>query len=176
VETGSFGSIPELVAVAVVAFSIAGAYLVWRGRERLAITVLMLGALPFGLAAADGMARLNAQFSLARAARFLETRLGENGEVLFEGSRREGSSLGFYLHRDFLVIEPSGAVAENRPAPNANHLTEEQTVEKMGAENAVYLIIHKNRIPFWQQRLTERFHIYHQVTTSGPHVVINNHP
>ena len=165
-EPRSFGGIPTLVGGVASAFSLAGAYLVWRDRERLAITVLMLGAIPIGLGVADGMARLGAQFSLARAARFLETRLGEEGEVLFEGPRQAGSSLGFYLHRPFFVV-----------APSADHgLTEEQAVEKFAAAHAVYLIIHRDRIPHWQQRLTERFHIYHQVTTSGPHVVINNHP
>lgn len=165
-EPRSFGGIPTLVGAVAMAFSVTGAYLVWRHRERLAITVLMLGAIPIGLGVADGMARLGAQFSLARAARFLETRLGDEGEVLFEGPRQAGSSLGFYLHRPFIVVAPSDDLG----------LTEEQAVEKFAAAHAVYLIIHRDRIPHWQQRLTERFHIYHQVTTSGPHVVINNHP
>ena len=170
-----FGSVPLAVGGAIVAFAIAGAYLVWRERERLAVTLLMLGAVPVGLAAADGMARLGEQFSLARAARFLETRLGEEGEVIFEGPREAGSSLGFYLHRRFFVIA-SGYTRTNSAALDHSQLTEEQAVEKLAATHPVYLIIHKKRVSHWQQRLTERFHIYHQVTSSGPHVVINNRP
>ena len=170
------GVMPGLLALTITIFSLVAACLVWRNRERLAITVFLLGMVPLGLAAADGMARLGPHFSFARAAEFLKIHRGEEGEVIFEGSSWAGSSLRFYLERQFFVIEQSSQPARALTPAGAHHLNEEQAVEKMAAPHAVYLIIHKDRVPFWQQRLTARFHIYHQVTTCGRHVVINNHP
>src|SRR5205823_3545312 len=43
-------------------------------------------------------------FSLADAARFLNSRLGTNGQVLFEGPPDIASSLGFYLERKFAMV------------------------------------------------------------------------
>lgn len=139
------------------------AYFAWRDRETLSIAVLMLGMVPVGLSAAEAMARFGPHFSFATAARFLEPRLGDEGEVLYEGSRFAGSSLPFYLEKQLLVID-------------GRELTPDFAMEKMAGAHPVYLIIQKERVPFWQERLTERFHIYHQESTCGSHVLISNQP
>ena len=152
-------------------FGSAAGYLVWRDRETLAITTLLLGVVPIGLAAAESIARNNPYLSFARAADFVKSRLGESGEVLFEGSRAAGSSFAFYTSRGFTVVTP-----EDIPRPPARaHLSGAETLEKMAQPHQVYLIIHKDRVPVWQAKLTERFHIYHQVTTCGMYAVLNNH-
>ena len=171
------GVMPGVLALTIALFSFAAAYLVWRHWERLAITVFMLGMVPLGLAAADGMARLGPNFSFARAAEFLRIHRGEEGEVMFEGSKWAGSSLGFYLENRLFIVERSRTSTNaSAAAADPHRLNQQQALEKMAAPHAVYLIIHKDRVPFWQERLTARFHIYHQVTTCGTHVVINNHP
>jgi hypothetical protein len=49
-------------------------------------------------------------------------------------------------------------------------------LERFAAAHPVFLIISKERVPFWQEQLTERFHFYHQETTCGEHVVLSNQP
>ncbi|MGZ5019511.1 MAG: glycosyltransferase family 39 protein [Chthoniobacterales bacterium] len=139
-----------------VAALLAG-YFALHDREMLALAVVMLGAVPMGLSAAETMARLGPQFSLATAAQFLAPRLEESGEVLYEGSATASSSLTFYLEKNFSLLRD-----------------EDAALEKMSRSHPVFLIIHKDRVPYWQDRLTERFHIYHQETTCGPHVVVAN--
>ena len=141
-----------LVAAAIAIYFLA------RGRETIALALLYLTMVPIGLSVAEGMVRFDAHFSLARAAAFLERRLGEAGEVLYEGAAAEGSSLRFYLDRPFTLVD------------------EDAAIEKFSAPHPVYLIINKERVPFWQARLTEQFHLYHQETTCGEHVVLSNQP
>ncbi|MFL6594764.1 MAG: ArnT family glycosyltransferase [Chthoniobacterales bacterium] len=136
----------------------ASVYFVLREREILAIVILCLGMVPIGLSLAEGMVRFDEQFSLADAATFLRARLGDNGEVLYEGKPMSGSSLRFYLDRPFASVDEGTAL------------------EKLSAPRPVYLIVDKDRAAYWQQRLTERFHIYHQETTCGSHVIVSNQP
>jgi hypothetical protein len=155
------------VAASLCAFA-GAAYLLWRKRETLATAVLLLGMLPLDLAIAECDARLGPQFSFGSIAGFLQSRLGEDGEVIYDGSERSGSSLGFYLDTAFSIVGESG---------RSDHaLSESGALERFGASQPVYLIMHKDRLPFWQERLTERYHIYHQVSTCGSYVVVNNQP
>ena len=140
--------------------AIAGHYS-WRNRETLAITVLMLGMVPIGLGIVEGLGRFGPYLSLADAARFLEADLGEDGEVLFEGSAFRGSSLGFYLDRPPSFVAPEDADA---------------TIARLSVAHPVYLIVARERVPYWQERLTEHFHIFHQETTCGAYVILNNQP
>lgn len=134
------------------------AYFAAREREVLAISILMLGMVPVGLSAAESMARLGPHFSLASAAQFLKPRLGEAGEVLYEGPAFAASSLGFYLDRPFRLVQ------------------DDASVENFAAPHPVYLIIRRERVTYWQEQLTERFHLFHLETTCGPHVVVSNQP
>ena len=114
------------------------------------------------------------QFSLADAARFLESQLTDKDAVVYEGELDNASSLVFYLHRHFYLV--------NEPADDEMHIAggadvsinEEAILRHWGDPQGIYLIIKQERIPHWQQLLTTRFHIYHQVITSGRYVVLNN--
>ena len=155
-----------LMGFAILISSLAGACFAWRNRENLAIVIPMLGMVPVGLGMAEGVARSGPSLSLANAARYLAPRLGESGEVLYEGPFFAGTSLRFYLERDPLFVsEKPGALLDSKA-----------TLEKMTRPHPVFLIIQKRRVPFWQEQLTRRFHLYHQVTTCGPHVILSNEP
>ncbi len=156
-----------LIGLAIIVSCLVAAHFAWRNREELAIASIMVAMVPVGLGAAEAMARYGAHFSLAKAVQVLQPSLGEAAEVLFEGTPHAGSSLGFYLERPPLII--SAADPSNSTGLAA-------ALEKMGAAHPVYLIIRKERVPFWQEQLTERFHFYHQAATCGPHVVLDNQP
>lgn len=146
------------MGVVLLAVTAASVFFVVREHEILAISILCLGMVPIGLSVAEGMVQFDEQFSLADAATFLNARLGDNGELLYEGRPMSGSSLRFYLNRPFSFAD------------------EDSALEKLSAPRPVYLIVDKDRAAFWQQRLTERFHIYHQETTCGSHVIVSNQP
>ncbi len=151
-----------LIGAAILFFAGAGAYFSWRDRETLAIAILLLGMVPIGLCIAEGMARFGSYLSLAEAARFLEPKLSKAGEVLFEGSESSGSSLEFYLDKPPLIVSPFAS--------------QDAVTEKLRAPHPVYLIIGKERVPYWQERLTTEFHIFHQEAACGGHVVLSNRP
>jgi len=164
-----------IVAISLVIFASIALYLIANYRPRLAAVVLAAAMIPAGLSMIDGVARMAPHFSLANAGRFLNERLGEKGEVVYEGALHQGSSLVFYLNRKFFLL--------NRPAdddsvvgsyPNEIVLDERAVLEKWAAPDGVYLIIQQSRVGYWQKLLTERFHVYHQVTTCGPYVVLSN--
>jgi len=146
-----------LAGLPLLAAALLAGYFAMNDREMLALAIVMLGAVPMGLSAAECVSRLGPHFSLANAAQFLQPRLEESGEVFYEGSAAARSSLGFYLDKNFSFLTDENAV-----------------LEKMSADHPVFLIIQKERVPYWQDRLTERFHIFHQETTCGPHVVVGN--
>ena len=153
-------SVLMLSGLSILLFAAVAAYFSSRDRETLAIVVLLLGMVPIGLSVAEGLGHFGPYLSFANAARFLQPRLGEDGEVVFEGFALSGSSLRFYLDRPLLI--PPG--------------TEEAIVAKLSEPHPVYLIIAKERVAYWQERLTAQFHIYHQETTCGAHVVVSNQP
>jgi len=169
-------SMTMLISGALTIASILAGYFLFRNRENVAITVLMLGMVPVGLSTAEGIARAGSHLSLANAARFLQPQLGETGEILYEGSSFAGSSLWFYLDRPFHLVDETAALRPLSPLVSEERISPPAAIEKMSAEHPVYLIIHKNRVPYWQEKLTERFHLYHQETTCGPHVVVSNVP
>ena len=131
--------------------------------------------IPIGLGMIDGVARAAPQFSLADAARFLNPRLDDNTEVIYEGSLDVGSSLVFYLNRKFYVVnQPPDAEMHLGREHAKIFLTEEGVLQEWGGPTTIYMIIEQDRIPHWRELLTERFHIYHQVTVCGAYVVLSN--
>lgn len=174
-ETQPFSSIVLLTATfaALAAFASA-AYLLVRKQETLATALMLVGMLPLDLSIAEIDARLGPQLSFAPMVGFLQTRLGDNGELIYEGTARSGSGLGFYLDQPFSVIDPDGSSAALLSRPR--HLSETEALDHFGAAHPVYLILHKDRVAVWQARLTERFHLYHQVSTCGSYIVVNNQP
>ncbi|MGI9086584.1 MAG: ArnT family glycosyltransferase [Chthoniobacterales bacterium] len=151
-----------LAGILIALVSLIAAYFSWRNREMLALAILLLGMVPVGLSAAEGMARFGSYLSLANVAHFLQPRVGETGEVFFEGPALAGSSLNFYLERAPIFVKSETA--------------EQSVIDALSAPHPVFLIIPHRRVPFWQERLTDRFHLYHQVTTCGGYVVVSNQP
>ena len=164
-----------IISVALIVFSLLAIYLVTTRRPRLAVTALAAGMTFIGLYMIDGVARTAPQFSLADAARFLNTKLDDNTEVIYEGSLDVGSSLVFYLNRKFyLVNQPPDAEMHTGSEKAGVFLSEDGVLQEWGGATKIYLIIEKDRIRYWRELLTDRFHIYHQVTTGGTYVVLSN--
>ena len=163
-----------IIAVSLIVASIIAVYTATKNRPKICLSILAAAMVPITLSLADGMARMAPQFSLADAARFLESQLTDKDAVVYEGELDDASSLVFYLHRHFYLV--------NEPADDEMHIAggadvsinEEAILRHWGDPQGIYLIIKQERIPHWQQLLTTRFHIYHQVMTSGRYVVLNN--
>jgi hypothetical protein len=156
-------------------FSLFALYLLFKQRGRLAIIALAAAMLPTGLTMMDGVAQIAPFFSLANAGRFLNARLAEDDEVLFEGPLDDSSSLVFYLNRKFCLVNQN----PRKEAPlggGVGNIFLEQTdvLERWGRPSGVYLIVEQTRAADWQKLLTERFHIFHQVSTCGTYVVLSN--
>lgn len=164
-----------IVATSLVIFSSIALYLIANRRPRLAAIVLAAAMIPAGLSMIDGVARMAPHFSLANAGRFLNERLGDKGEVVYEGALHQGSSLVFYLNRKFLLLNrPTDDDSFVDSYPSGSVVNEDAVLEKWAAPDGVYLIIRQTRLGYWQKLLTERFHIYHQVTTCGPYIILSN--
>ena len=155
----------------------AAIYLVAFNRQKLARVALALAMIPTGLMMIEGTAAMAPYFSLAGAARFLNQHTHKKGEVLYEGPLHLGSSLVFYLNRKFFLVNqsPEGEMPlSGEKTWNDRFLSESDTVEKWGTPEPVYLLVERDRVAYWQDLLTERFHIYHQVGTCGTYVVLSN--
>ena len=167
---------PMLAVIAIsiiVCASIAG-YLLMKERARLSLIILAGAMVPIAFSLADGLARAAPQFSLADAGRFLESRLAEKDAVVYEGALDEASSLVFYLRRHFyLVNEPPND--EMRIGADTNvSINEDAILRHWGDPQTIFLIINQERVAYWRQQLTTRFHIYHQIMASGRYVVLSN--
>ena len=149
-------------------------YLAIKDRARLAIVLLLATTIALGLSSIEGVSRVAPFFSLADAATYLNQRLGDTGEVYYEGPLHTGSSLVFYLNRRFFLVN-------QRPDPFAQSIgalqsqaTEEDLLARWSTTEPIFLIIEESRVPHWQRLITERVHIYHQVATCGTSVVLSN--
>jgi 4-amino-4-deoxy-L-arabinose transferase-like glycosyltransferase len=163
-----------VIAISLVVASIIALYLAAKGRPRLCLSVLAAAMVPITLSLADGMARMSPQFSLAEAARFLETRTTDNDAIVYEGELDDASSLVFYLHhRFYLVNQPPDDEMHIAGGPNIS-IDEEAILRHWGDPQGIYLIIKQDRVPYWQELLTTRFHIYHQMMATGQCVLISN--
>ena len=165
-------SLPKFLLLA---FALIALYFLFKKREQLAAIALALAMIPTGLSMIEGVARMAPYFSLADLARFLNSRLDENGAVLFEGPLDDSSSLIFYLNQKFFLVNqnrrkeaPIGTVSTDI------FLDEGAVLQKWSQPEAVYLIVEQVRVSHWKNLLIEHFHIYHQVTTSGTYVVLSN--
>ncbi len=164
-----------ILSVSLIIFSLIAIHLIVTRRQRLAAITIAASMIPIGLCMIDGVARAASNFSLAEAARFLNPKLDENTEVIYEGSLDAGSSLVFYLNQKFYIV--------NQPKDNEMHLgsemarvflSEEGVLQEWGGSTSIYMIIEQDHIPHWRKLLTERFHIYHQVTMCGAYVILSN--
>src|SRR5437016_1528582 len=161
--------------VSLLLFSLVALYFVFKGRESLAAVTLAAAMIPGGLSMIEGVARTAPYFSLADVARYLNPRLDAGGDAIFEGPFDESSSLVFYLNRKFLLVNQNRQKAAPIGKPSIDiFVNEEAVLEKWVGAGAVYLIVEQGRADYWKQLLTSRFHIYHQVITSGTYVVLGN--
>ena len=158
-----------------VLFSLVALYFVFKQREKLAAVALAVSMVPCGLAMMDGVARVAPYFSLANVARFLNPRLDAGGDTIFEGPLEESSSLVFYLKRKFFLVNQNRQKAAPLGTPPVDiFLNEYAVLRKWAQPEAVYLIVEQSRADYWKQLLTSRFHVYHQIITSGTYVVLSN--
>jgi 4-amino-4-deoxy-L-arabinose transferase-like glycosyltransferase len=161
--------------VSLVLLSLVALYFIFKRREKLAVVAVAAAMIPGGLSMIEGVARTAPYFSLADVARFLNPRLDAGGDAIFEGPFDDSSSLIFYLNRKFLLVNQNRQ--KTAPIGRASidiFVSEEAVMKKWAEPNAVYLIVEQSRADYWKQRLTSRFHIYHQVITSGTYVVLGN--
>jgi 4-amino-4-deoxy-L-arabinose transferase-like glycosyltransferase len=164
-----------ITGVLLALFSLVALYFVFKRHEKLAAIALAAAMFPGGLSMLEGVARTAPYFSLADVARFLNPRLDAGSDAIFEGPFDDGSSLIFYLHRKFFLVNQNREKAAPIGSPSTDiFLSEEAVLEKWRQPDAVYLIVEQSRADYWKQLLTSRFHIYHQITTSGTYVVLSN--
>ena len=161
--------------VSLVLLSLVALYLVFKERERLAAVALAAAMVPGGLSMIEGVARTAPYFSLANVARYVNPRLDSGGDAIFEGPFDDSSSLVFYLNRKFLLVNQNRQKTAPIGKPSVDiFVNEEAVLEKWARPDAIYLIVELSRADYWKQLLTSRFHVYHQVTTSGTYVVLSN--
>jgi 4-amino-4-deoxy-L-arabinose transferase-like glycosyltransferase len=161
--------------LSLVLLSLVALYLVFKKGEKLAAVALAAAMVPSGLSMIEGVARTAPYFSLANVARYLNPRLDAGGDAIFEGPFDDSSSLVFYLNRKFLLVSQNRQKTAPIGKPSVDiFVNEEAVLEKWARSDAVYLIVELSRADYWKQLLTGRFHVYHQVTTSGTYVVLSN--
>jgi hypothetical protein len=170
----SFRPMFLVIATALILCGAIALFLVTRNRERIALTVMLGAMIPIGLSAVEGVARMAPYFSLADAARFLNDRLGERGQVVYEGSLHEGSSLLFYLNRPVFLVNQRAEPFEERNGASSKYLDEETVLDEWSGTDPIYLIVEQRRVVHWQRIVVSRVHIYHQVATCGTYVVLSN--
>lgn len=151
-----------------------GAFFLVKQRGEITLVVALAAMVPIGCCLIEGRTRLAPFFSLADAAGYLNPRLGRNGEVIYEGSLRSASSLGFYLEKKFFLVNQSPGFFERDPASQRKYLDEHFLLDAWDRSDPLYLIIDEERVAYWRRLITGRVHIYHQVTTCGSRVVLSN--
>ena len=164
-----------ITAISFVFFSIIALYFIFKQHEKLAAIALAASMIPAGLSMVIGVAKTAPYFSLADVARYLNPRLETGGHAMFEGPLDDSSSLIFYLNRRFFFVNQNPRKEAPIGAPATDIFLDEQAVlDKWDQPDAVYLIVEQSRADYWKGRVVSRFHVYHQVTTSGTYVVLSN--
>jgi 4-amino-4-deoxy-L-arabinose transferase-like glycosyltransferase len=164
-----------ITAVSFVFFSTIVLYFIFKQRGKLAAVALAASMIPAGLSMVVSVAKTAPYFSLAEVARYLNPRLETGGYAMFEGPLDNSSSLIFYLTRKFFFVNQNPRKEAPIGAPATDiFLNEQDVLDKWDQPDAVYLIVEQRRADYWKERVTSRFHVYHQVTTSGTYVVLSN--
>jgi hypothetical protein len=164
-----------ITGISLVLFSVAALWFILKQRDKFAAVALAAAMLPGGVSMMESVARTAPYFSLADVARFLNQHLVAGGDAIFEGPFDDSSSLVFYLNRKFFLVNQNLQKAAPIGKPPTNlFLNEEAVLQKWAQSDAVYLIVDQSRADYWKQLLTDRFHAYHQLATSGTYVVLGN--
>lgn len=154
-------------------FSLGAIFFV-KQRAEITLVLALAAMVPIGLCLIESRSLAAPFFSLADAARFLNPRLGRDGQVLYEGSLPSGNSLGFYLEKKFFLVNQSPDFFEEDAASRNKYLDEHFVLEAWDRSDPIYLIIDEDRVTYWRRLITNRVHIYHQVTTCGSRVILSN--
>jgi 4-amino-4-deoxy-L-arabinose transferase-like glycosyltransferase len=163
----------QIAAASLCLFSIIALFLV-KQRGEVILVVALAGMVPAGFCLVESGSRADSFLSLSHAVQYLNPRLGGISAVLYEGSLRSGSSLTFYLERRFFLVNQSPTPFERDPASQDKYLDEHLVLEAWDRSDPIYLIIDETRVSHWRELITQRVHIYHQVTTCGSRVVLSN--
>jgi 4-amino-4-deoxy-L-arabinose transferase-like glycosyltransferase len=164
----------QIAILSLLIFSLPAFYLVTKQRAEIALFLILGSMVPIGFCLAESASRIAPFFSLADAAEFLNPRLGLDGQVLYEGPLRTGSSLSFYLNKKFFLVNQTPGLFETDAAAQNKYLDEHFVLEAWDRANPIYFIIEEDRVSHWRRLITDRIHIYHQVTTCGSRVVLSN--
>jgi 4-amino-4-deoxy-L-arabinose transferase-like glycosyltransferase len=143
-------------------------------RAEMILVIALAAMVPVGFCLIESGTRAAPFMSLALAAQYLNPRLNSSGEVVYEGPLRSGNSLSFYLEKQFFLVNQRQAGPEREPASGAKYLDEHHIVEAWDRSDPIYLIIDESRVSHWRQLISDRVHIYHQVTTCGQRVMLSN--
>ncbi len=176
INTSTWTFLTPLAQIAVgslVAFAI-GALLIVKQRGEITLVVALAAMVPVGFCLVEARSQAAPFFSLADAVKYLNPRLGRNGEVVYEGSLPSGNSLSFYLDKRFFLVNQAPAFFDRDPAAQNKYLDEHFLTEAWDGSNPIYLIIDEARVSYWRKRITTRVHIYHQVSTCGSRVILSN--
>jgi hypothetical protein len=173
-ESRYFCHVTPIALVALLLFSLPALFFVIKQREELALFLVLGSMVPIGFGLAEGVSRAAPRFSLADAARFLNPRLGQNGEVLYEGPLRSANSLSFYLKKKFFLVNQTPGPFEPDAVSQNRYLDEHFVLEAWDRSDPIYFIIEQDRVAHWRKVIVNRVHIYRQVTTSGTRVVLSN--
>jgi hypothetical protein len=169
----SLGPLAQIALASFLVFSVA-ALLLLKQRGEITLVVALAAMVPVGSCLVEGRSRVAPFFSLADVAEFLNPRLGRDGEIVYEGSLRSGSSLTFYLEKKFFLVNQAPSFFERDAAAQNKYLDEHFLLEAWDRSNPIYLIIEENRVSYWRRLITNRVHIYHQVPTCGERVILSN--
>lgn len=169
-------SLRPLVQITIGALLILGltALFLVRQRSEVMLVFALAAMVPAGFCLIESGARLAPFLSLAEVSKYLNPRLGRAGEVIYEGSLRSGNSLSFYLEKRFFLLNEKPARFERDSESQTKYLEEHYLLEAWNGSDPIYLIIDESRFAYWRQRIVQRVHIFHQVTTSGRRVVLSN--
>jgi hypothetical protein len=171
----AFRPLIAIFGLAVVCLSLVALYFVCKRRERLAAVALAASMIPGGLSMMQAVAQTAPYFSLADAARSLNSRLDARGAAIFEGPLADSSSLIFYLNRKIFLVNQNPEKETPMGNPSFDmFLNERAVLEKWAEPEGTYLIIEESRADYWKQILTSHFHIYHQITKCGTYLVLSN--
>ena len=173
-ESRFFNHMAPIALLVLFVFSLPALFFVIKQREELALFLVLGSMVPIGFGLAEGVSRAAPRFSMAGAAQFLNPRLGQNGEVLYEGPLRRSNSLSFYLNKKFFLVNQTPGPFEQDAASQNKYLDENFVLEAWDRSNPIYFIIEQDRVPHWRRLIIDRVHIYRQVTTSGTRVVLSN--
>lgn len=163
-----------VTAAALIVCGILALYFAVKNRERIALVAVAAAMIPIGLSAIESVAQLAPFFSLANAARFLNDRLNDQTHVVYEGSMHAGSSLIFYLDSEFFLVNQPPEPFEARLGAANKYIDEKTLLSEWERGDPIFLIVEQSRLSHWQRAITERVHIFHQVTTCGTRVVLSN--